>query len=270
MGLSTDTLLHQTSFESLKKILYSSEFNVNYSIEKISYDIGHLLRSFTHVFPMVSFSEIPISSLHNHLNRYGPCIIGMKKSWALTNRFNQVHYYQQESKLIESLITTFSDLTENEGDHTPKDELKLIQLIEFQLAHSKNYIGSVITKSFEDEEYCFAEEKEWRFVPPLKGDEKSISRMLEYYNKNKATLKNEINKEKLKFTLSDVDLIITENEIQKTAIRDILKNRDINHEINLFTNEEIKKTFLGYNNIPITEFDLKKEVTRLNKIISPS
>ena len=103
MGLSSNTLIQQTSFDNLKKILSSEAFRVSYCYEEFTYSGGQIYK---HVFPMVCFSEIAINSLHNHLFRYGDCIIGMKKKWAMDNKLNQVHYYQKNSNLTKSLFKT--------------------------------------------------------------------------------------------------------------------------------------------------------------------
>ena len=251
MGLSTDTLLHQTKFEHLQNIIDEGHFKVNYSKEEFNSTVNAMGSGYIHVFPMVSFSEIPISSLHNHLKRYGDCIVGIKKSWAQRNGLNQVLYYQKESMLAESLFDSYhkySQLVVNQINPTP-DEMEIYRHLEYQLAHSKNYRGRIQTETFMISDYLFAEEKEWRFVPQRNVEDPPLSIILSEYEERKEHYKEIANRFHLEFELADIDFLILGDENEKEIMREKIKSLDDTIQINLFTNEEIRLSFFGYQNI---------------------
>lgn len=263
MGLSTDTLLHQTEFKNLRKILSNKFFKTSYSKETFDCKEPKMISSKGNIFyfPMICFSEIPISSLHNHLYRYGNCIIGMKKEWAISNRMNQVHYYQKESVLMDSLIEIYNRyyLEVMERNNKNEDILDVFHHLEYQIVHSKNYSGKVETKDFEDENYFFSEEKEWRSVPKNIKRGVTLSIHPDYFKKNKERLQKKIGKKTLPFELSDIRFLILDSDEQKEEIIQLLYKLDSTCHINIFTNEEVKLNFLGYKNTSFDFYQLKKE-----------
>ena len=86
MGLSSNTLIHLTDKkESLIGILKEG-FKVKYCNEQISMKDGPISAA----FPMISFSDIPLSELHLHIESYGDYGIGLKKSWAKNNSWRNI------------------------------------------------------------------------------------------------------------------------------------------------------------------------------------
>jgi len=278
MGLSSGTIIHQTSLINLKKILSDKLFKVSYSVEEFIYtkktsESTSSSTSYIHVFPMISFSEIPVNSLQFHLKRYGDCIIGLKKKWALSNKLNPVHYCSKFSELTNSLINTYMkfDLAANGGfDVMGKDNehyewvkgyILAFKHLEHQLAHTKNYSGKVKTKSYEDDNYYFSEEKEWRYVPFSEVEGGRLSLNPEYYEEDKKGHNERIGRYTLEFDYNDVNFIIVDSDVQKRDIISQLKRDGI--YINIFTNEEIKQNFFGYKNPSIEEYEVKKERDKL-------
>lgn len=269
MGLSTDTLLHQTDFRNLTEIIRNKNFKVSYSKETLECKTPKMTeaKGYKFVFPMISFSEIPISSLHNHLYRYGDCIIGMKKEWAISNRINQVHYYQKESILMDSFLEIYNiyykEVMEN-GNKT--DEiLQVFHHLDFQMIHSKNYSGEVKKKYFEDKNYFFSEEKEWRYVPDNENIGHTLSKKLDVYEKDKEKFQNEIGKKVLRFEFDDIRFLILDTEEQKKDIVHILSKLSHKNHLNLFTNDEVKHNFFGYKNTSMEFYQLKKDNDEFNK-----
>lgn len=262
MGLSTDTLLHQTEFENLRQILINKFFKTSYCKETFDCKASKMSPSKGNkfVFPMICFSEIPISSLHNHLYRYGNCIIGMKKEWAIFNRMNQVHYYQKESFLMDSLIEIYNRyyFEVMERNNKTEDILDVFHHLEYQIIHSKNYSGEVETNNYKDNNYFFSEEKEWRCVPKNIKRGVTLSILPAIFDKKKAYFQNKIGKIKLPFELSDIRFLILDSENQKEEIIQLLHKLDSSCHVNIFTNDEVKLNFFGYKNTSIDFYHLKK------------
>lgn len=269
MGLSTDTLLHQTEFKNLKQILSNKFFKTSYCKETLECKTPEMTmpKMYKFVFPIISFSEIPISSLHNHLYRYGDCIIGMKKEWAINNRMNQVHYYQKESFLTESLLEIYNRYYINvmEIGNKTGDILQVFHQLDFQMIHSKNYSGEVKTKYFEDKNYFFSEEKEWRYVPANENKGYTLSKKPDVYEKDKEKFQNEIGKKVLNFGFNDIRFIILDSEEQKDEIIQLLAKLNSHDQINIFTNDEVIRNFFGYKNSSIEIYQLKKENQELKR-----
>lgn len=262
MGLSTDTLLHQTDFSNLIEIVKKKNFKVSYCSEKFGFkDSLEEEKGYRFVFPMICFSEIPISSLHNHLYRYGDCLIGMKKEWANTKRLNQVHYYQKESVLVEYLLDTYNVFYQQVMNikNKDKDVLKVFCYLEYQMAHSKNYSGKVDSKNFEDDDYFFAEEKEWRYVPVNEHKDLTMSIKSDIFESKKSEFQAKIGKKILPFEIDDIRFIILDSEEQKKEIAHILSELPRKGHLNLFTNDEVKHNFFGYKNTSMEFYQLKKE-----------
>lgn len=272
MGLSSDTLIQQTNYESLKSIITEKSFRVSYCEEQ--FDNGTPEEpeiAYFHVFPMICFSEIPISSLHKHLYRYGDCIIGIDQKWAIKNGFNQVHYCQRASIITKSLFETYRYFNEKIAGQTIlqtpiyKEQLKSFTHLEYQVAFTKNYSGEVSSKKYKDASYIFAEEKEWRFVPTNQHHDRPLSLVPDEFKSNKGKFQREIGKNKVPFTLNDINYIVVETNKQKLEIRNILFNEDKNIYVNIFTNSEILQRFLGYKNPSIKEYNLLLENEKLKR-----
>jgi hypothetical protein len=87
MALSSNSLFHFTYKNALLRIL-KEQFKVKYCFEiiythEIPFEFG---------IPMVSFCDIPLSEVKEHMNKYGSYGIGMNMKWAKNNGLNPVLY----------------------------------------------------------------------------------------------------------------------------------------------------------------------------------
>ena len=78
-NLSSETLFHFTGFESLRSIL-ENEFIPHWCIEDFYFKTNDVYAKIA--IPMVCFCDIPLGNIKEHMDDYGNCGIGMKKSWA--------------------------------------------------------------------------------------------------------------------------------------------------------------------------------------------
>lgn len=160
MGIvSANTLFHFTpKLEYLKGIL-KSNFIPSYNLENLvlgndSTRIG---------IPMVSFCDIPLSSISEHLDKYGQYAIGMSTKWADKKKLNPVLYIKNNSTLSKQLWYLTREITLN----PEADELDSISYLVDILRYIKPFEGQFTfkTKGHKKQNVKFYDEREWRYVP---------------------------------------------------------------------------------------------------------
>eukprot|EP01038_Epipyxis_sp_PR26KG_P018728 gene18728-26488_t len=167
MALYPDILFHFTTKENLETIL-SKTFKVSYAREHIHG--GRKKKEFA--IPMVSFSDLRLSELKQNIGTYGKFGIGMTKEWAISNGLNPVMYASKESLFTEKFISGIEDLFKlvaKSNDTTGIFEKAYNNTIN-TLRYIKNYKGDLIRPDKPTKKnYVFANEREWRYVPPISG-----------------------------------------------------------------------------------------------------
>lgn len=205
MGLSPSTLFHLTNKKGLKGIL-KDNFHLSYSIESIPSNEGTIKLG----VPMVSFSDIKISEIKEHCDKYGYYGIGLTKEWAYEKGLNQVIYQNLNSEFAKNII---SFIRKQQNDKTlPFDErIKVIDFLRF----TKQYEGKLNRKSKNIQNYRFADEREWRYVPKYN----SFENFEDYLPPEKfanAKMKKEQNdnlkNEKLYFNANQIMYLIVKEE----------------------------------------------------------
>lgn len=177
-NISTNTVFHFTSWTNLLGIL-KNNFLPKYSTETV-----HLFgaASVEIAIPMISFCDIPLSQIKEHVQDYGSYGIGMTKSWAFKNGLNPVIYLKKNSvlsnqfknifsskefnkevsKTLERCIPSPQEVTLDTGiNMLPPILLSFFSLIN-SLCYVKEYEG-FSTKS--KRKKVFYNEREWRYVP---------------------------------------------------------------------------------------------------------
>ena len=93
VALSSNSIIHFTKTkESLKGIL---ENNFKLSFCKETFHLGNDVSRI--YVPMVSFCDIPLSEVKNHIEKYGAYGIGLTREWAIKQGLNPVLYLEKES-----------------------------------------------------------------------------------------------------------------------------------------------------------------------------
>lgn len=168
MALYPNILFHFTTKKSLETIL-DSTFKVSYARERILG--GNLTKEFA--VPMVSFSDLRLSELKDNIGTYGKFGIGLTKDWAIINGLNPVMYASQNSLFTENFINAieaFFTLVNNSTDGSGKYEAAYNNTLN-TLRYIKNYKGDLIRPGKNTvTDYVFANEREWRYVPPFTED----------------------------------------------------------------------------------------------------
>jgi len=156
---------------------------------------------------MVSFCDIPLSQIKNHLTSYGSYGIGLTKSWAVAHRLNPVLYIEPNSFLAASYQAAFQKLV-IEAENTE------ISDAQFQLAdvlrYIKNYQGP-LRRAFQTIDlYRFSDEREWRYVPPREDYPDLMETDASFLS----------GKERIESAVADLRLTFDPNDIKYIIIRD--------------------------------------------------
>lgn len=226
MGLSPSTLFHFTSKEGLFGLL-EDNFKLKYCLEEISHDIKPVKIA----IPMVSFCDIKISDISEHISKYGQYGIGLSKDWAIRNGLNPVVYMNSSSNFCKTIIETIRSINVNEN--VPKMErFRLSNL----LRYTKIYEGKLTRQGKTIPNYRFADEREWRYVPEMIEKAKFLHWLLdEQYNTiDKKLEHNErLKDERLYFNPSDIMYLIVKEETEiDEIIQYIRKVKGKNYTMN--------------------------------------
>ena len=220
MGLSSNTLVHLTSEKNSLVGILKEGFKVKYCNEKILTKDGVI----SSAFPMISFSDIPLSELSTHLESYGNYGIGLKKSWAKENGLNPVLYFDDSSILGAQIRSTFKEVNE-------RIKKKELQSDSFEIAinifsYSKNYEGTLKTSKITKENYRFSDEREWRYVPS-KQELQNAKRFIALSNYSTSEQKKDANNTlshiRLKFKADDINYIFVKDEDEISEFINIIR-----------------------------------------------
>jgi hypothetical protein len=217
-GLYPDILFHFTDKKALQGIL-SETFIPSYSKEKIERKTG---RGVEYGVPMVSFCDLRLSELKNHMGRYGEYGIGMTKEWANRSGLNPVLYLNEKSDITNTYISAIGDFFEKmwyDKDASLYDKFRDVYESFVDLyCYMKNYESILDRRGRAPESYRFANEREWRYVPFLVGRDKRIVSVKDLDNKRvRCDLNSYLYDYKLSFHADDIKYLIVkdENEIEE-------------------------------------------------------
>lgn len=253
MVISSNTLFHFTdNIDNLINIL-NNEFKPHLSLENISCVFDPLSQA-ENTMPLVSFCDLPLSQVSEHLKFYGDYGIGMRKEWGIKNGLNPVMYLEPNSYLTKNLRDLIETIMKKNDTEIGEIAFEISSFI-------KVYRGRLYKRGNYSEEKTFYDEKEWRFVPsyagkmPLKEFISSfIFKKEDFLDKEKLRLANEKlhSMFKLPFEPNDIKYIIVskENEIlpMVKAITEI-KGRKYSYDstqlltTRVISTEQIKEDF---------------------------
>lgn len=125
--------------------------------------------------PMVCFCDIPLSQIKNHVKYYGYYAIGLDKKWGMKSKISPVLYTYRDSLTGDSLYNGLRKVIELREAAIPK-WIALGNLIKF-LNFIKPYEGKLWRKDkYIEGTVRFYDEREWRYVPNLRRDKKTMKR----------------------------------------------------------------------------------------------
>ena len=225
--ISANTLFHFTnSPENIYNILINN-FRPRYCLENMRFIQGFDVIELN--VPLISFCDIPLSQINNHINTYGKYAIGLKKEWAIKNGISPVLYLYNKSnthRIIKELLTSAIKLDKiNQLAFQTNSSDASIEHLDF-LFHCKDYKGEMWRKDRLLKDIIFYNEREWRYVPNLKELEK-LKIPLSFYKENRTevqSLNEKLNSFELKFTPKDIKYIIISSEKERISMIKEIEN----------------------------------------------
>lgn len=207
MPLSSSNLTHFTDKKENLLGILKENFKVYFCKETVY--LGGTPTSF--YCPMISFCDIPMSEIKDHIKKYGSYGIGLTKNWAIKNGLNPVLYVASNSELSRSYQTAINHFVfhpEKMTHRATKEEMALTDVLRYM----KNYEGPLIRKGeLINENYRFSDEREWRFSPPFNDKEQMIADD-EDFEKDSENLTKMYEEHRLTFEPNDIRYIIIKED----------------------------------------------------------
>lgn len=224
MAINTSCVIHFTeTIEALTGIL-KDNFKIHFCYEQYKYNN----ESENILVPMVSFCDIPLSKIKEHIEKYGKYGIGLTKEWAIRQGLNPIVYLSQNSQVANSysgLDIILKNVNKNNSNIEVLKEaaLKLIMLYAF----TKQYSG-ILPRT--NKKYTFYDENEWRYVYQFQNIDEFYPKFYplilcankeeKLISKHKIEANKLIENERLYFEPNDIKYIIVKDE---NDIMDIIK-----------------------------------------------
>lgn len=220
MALSSNTLTHFTKQKDALFGILENNFKIFFCKEAVF--LGNKSQNF--YCPMVSFCDIPMSEIKDHIKKYGSYGIGLTKEWALKSGLNPVLYIAPNSALSRSYKTAMNHFVfhpDKSGKDATHEELALLDILRYM----KNYEGPLERKGESIKDYRFSDEREWRYVPDFANEEEMLVPKKIYEAKPDEYSNVHID-HRLKFEPNDIKYIIIKDD---SEIRDIISHlRQVN------------------------------------------
>lgn len=242
MALSSNSLIHFTRNKNSLIGILRDNFRIFYCLEHVYCKSG----TFRGAVPMVSFCDIPLSEIKNHIDKYGCYGLGLKKSWAAKKGMNPVLYIEKESMIGHEFRNTAKKLLLGKYDNTISEEgLTIINLFRYM----KNYEHELIRNDKIYPNYRFSDEREWRYVPPKEDAEIIVLEKLFSSQEQKNQANSRLENIRLEFTPDDITYIIINEETEIAEFIEVLrsaKGKNYTHQqverlmTRIFTTEQIR------------------------------
>lgn len=217
MAISPSCVFHFTNSSDALIGILNNNFKLSYCREKTKYGIGGSdLR-----VPMVSFCDLPLSQVKNHIASYGFYGLGLSKDWAKKQKLNPVMYMDRGSLLSESYYKAAKLLTSKENRELAgkqsKDLKDSIYALIDVLGYVKNYQGDVERQDGSViKNYRFYDEREWRYVPKYEGYLWIKNNSVFADEEKKTAALSKIDGHRLVFEPNDIKYIIIKDESEIT------------------------------------------------------
>jgi len=182
---------------------------LSYCGEYFSDKEGKVVSSSAH--PMVSFSDYNDEELDSKDITYGGYGVALSKKWAVDNGLSPVNYVEKNSPVAQGLVSLLKARQKNIIPISLR--LPVIQLKCF----TKHVYG--FNSYFNEPDFYFKAENEWRFVPSLKqiGGNR-ISENFSTYSKNPGRYNKRLEKYPLRFELTDIVFVYVKSDRERNIV----------------------------------------------------
>lgn len=217
MSLSSNSLIHLTKEKDALTGILTNNFKIKYCLEELLTQSGKL----SYAVPMVSFCDIPMSEIKNHIAKYGAYGIGFTKEWGQRNQLNPVFYVDKNSSVGKAYFEAFDNLfriTNSRVNTLSETDAKLLDVFRYM----KNFEGDLDRNGEIERDYRYADEREWRYVPSR--DQTQMVYNKEVYLPRKDSINLKLNSLQLYFEPKDIKYIIIEHDKEITEFIRILQD----------------------------------------------
>ncbi len=226
-SLYPNTLFHFTRSKEVLFSILNDTFRVSYARESIA---GPSSRRELGV-PMVSFCDLKLLELKSHIKKYGCYGIGLTKEWANRMGLNPVMYISRHCELTDDFMNGLNGIYNhldklNDIEQINKLNKSYINILN-TYRYLKNYEGELVRNGqVVDENYRFADEREWRYVPSLNltGVQPFIAKSNIDTSEKKELLNDRISHLRLSFQPDDIKYLIIEKDEEISEVIEHLKH----------------------------------------------
>ncbi|OUR36811.1 hypothetical protein B9J96_10545 [Enterobacter roggenkampii] len=213
-SLYPNTIFHFTNDNNvILDIIKAKYFRASYAKEVI---VGPNGTKRTFGIPMVSFCDIRLSNLNEHMKKYGYYGIGLKKSWAIKEGLNPVSYLNPNCSMFQYFDEQLRYMSEEllSIDEKDKHKVERQKYLHLQnvMRYMKNYEGALKRGEEHHKKYRFANESEWRYVPDITTPDIIPVKIVEKNNSNWKAKANQAlwasEFSRLRFEYSDIKYIL--------------------------------------------------------------
>lgn len=163
--IQADTLFNFCSkLEYLEEPIKTKMLSARYCEENIEYLNLEEIKRIS--FPMKCFCDINMHKLEDHLSWYGYYGLAFKKEWGMKKGIQPVQYVNPDTELIKDFSESFIKALKIDKTKQTESEKVMKNYLLHQLMYFKPYSGKMKNrKNQEEDEKCFTDECEWRFIP---------------------------------------------------------------------------------------------------------
>lgn len=208
MAISSSSIIHFTQTKAALKGILKDNFKVKYCLETLCLVEKRSVKA----FPVVSFCDIPLSQVKDHIGKYGSYGIGLSKECAKREGLSPVQYVATGSLYAHSLRQLVNS-------NLPSGECSWGEMTELQrsvfevMRYVKNYEGDLTRGGRTKKNYRFYDEREWRYVPAFSEKFPMSVLGVDYERASrKAELNRAVSELRLSFDPSDIKYIIVKSE----------------------------------------------------------
>jgi hypothetical protein len=165
-NVSSNVLFHFTkSMKNLKSILrdgFFPHYCPEYTLDPGDRKAASKGRPPMYAAPLVCFCDLPLSLIYKHLEEYGHFGIGLDKEWGLRNGVAPVIYTHPKAQTRQPILR----LTAKGAKGDNKREANDLSLLS---AYTKPFSGPAWRNNQVKSDVPFYDEREWRYVPVVRG-----------------------------------------------------------------------------------------------------
>jgi len=181
-NVSSNVLFHFTKLmKNLKSILrdgFFPHYCPEYTLDPGDRKAASKGRPPMYAAPLVCFCDLPLSLICKHLEAYGHFGIGLDKKWGLRNGVAPVIYTHPKAQTRQPILRLTAKVAKG-GNETQANDLKLLA------AYTKPFSGPAWRNNRVELKVTFYDEREWRYVPVVRGAEQLFLGKEDYDNNSK-------------------------------------------------------------------------------------